>query len=125
MTAILAVALGGAVGALLRYAVSHFIQQSGGVHIGYSTLAVIVSGALALGFLARMYAPPHGSHVAFLALTVGLCGGYTTFSTFTLEMFTLVERGQVVRAISYAFVSVMFSYAALALGYGAAKTLRP
>jgi fluoride ion exporter CrcB/FEX len=40
-------------------------------------------------------------------------------------MFTLVERGQVVRAISYAFVSVMFSYAALALGYGAAKTLRP
>jgi CrcB protein len=123
--AIGAVALGGAIGAVLRYGVAGLVQQSTGAAIGLGTLAVNVSGALALGFLARMYAPPHGSPILFLALTVGLCGGYTTFSTFSLDMFTLVERGQALRAIMYAFVTVMLSYGALAIGYGTARVLRP
>ena len=123
--ALLAVAVGGALGAVLRYLVAFGVQQSTAGAIGYGTLVVNVSGALALGFLARMFAPPHGSHVTFLALTVGLCGGYTTFSTFTLDMFTLVERGQALRAVAYAAVSVVMSYAALAFGYGVAKAVRP
>jgi CrcB protein len=91
----------------------------------WSTFTVNVTGALALGFLARYFAPPHGSPTLFLALTVGLCGGYTTFSTFALDMFTLAERGEFGRAVLYAVASVALSYGALALGYQAARMLRP
>jgi len=91
----------------------------------WSTFTVNVTGALALGFLARHFAPPHGSPTLFLALTVGLCGGYTTFSTFTLDMFTLAERNEMGRAALYALVSVVVSFAALVAGYQAARLLRP
>ncbi len=125
MKPVLAVALGGAIGSVLRFMVANLILKSTGGTIGYGTLVVNVTGALALGFLARFWAPPHGSHLTFLALTVGLCGGYTTFSTFSLDMFTLVERGQVTKAILYAVGSVVLSYGALASGYFAARILRP
>jgi CrcB protein len=125
MRSIVAVAIGGAIGAVMRFVVANLVQQATAGAIGYGTLAVNVTGGLALGFLARMLAPPHASHTLFLALTVGLCGGYTTFSTFSLDMLTLVERGQALRAVSYAFVSVALSYFALAFGYGIAKSIRP
>src|SRR5687768_13399553 len=89
----------------------------------WGTFAVNVTGSLALGFLARYFGPPHGSETLFLALTVGLCGGYTTFSTFTLDMLTMVERGEAGRAAIYAVASVLVAYAALALGYQAARVL--
>src|SRR5687768_7542864 len=99
MKSILFVALGGALGSVLRYLVGIAFLRPGFNDLPWGTLAVNVSGALALGFLARYFAPPHASPALFLALTVGLCGGYTTFSTFTLDMFTLVERGSASRAI--------------------------
>jgi len=91
----------------------------------WGSFAVNVSGALALGFLARYFGPPHGSSTLFLGLTVGLCGGYTTFSTFALDLYTLAERGSTGRAAIYAFLSVTVSYTALVLGYQAARVLRP
>ncbi len=124
MTPVLAVALGGAVGSVLRYWVGLAVLRGGyGPPLG--TFVVNVAGALALGFLARYFAPPHGSQVLFLALTVGLCGGFTTFSTFSLDMFTLVERGAAGRAAFYALASVGLSYFALWLGYLTARALRP
>jgi CrcB protein len=118
------VALGGATGSVLRYLVGALLLRPGPV-IPWSTLAVNVVGSLALGFLARYFAPPHGSQTLFLALTVGLCGGFTTFSTFSLDMFTLVERGALGRALLYALASVALSYGALVIGYQVARTLRP
>ena len=91
----------------------------------WGTLAVNVAGSLALGFLGRYFAPPHGSHSVFLLLTVGFCGGFTTFSTFSLDSFTLIERGASMRALGYVLASVVFSYAALVGGYMAARSLRP
>lgn len=125
MLPLAAVAIGGAVGSALRYLVNEWLLKSTGAALGYGTLLVNVTGALALGFLARFLAPPHGSHLMFLALTVGLCGGYTTFSTFSLDMLTFVERGQALRAAAYAFASVALAYGALAFGYGLARSLRP
>ena len=125
MTSILFVALGGALGSVLRYLVGIAFLRPGFSGLPWGTFTVNVSGALALGFLARFFAPPHASPGVFLALTVGLCGGYTTFSTFTLDMFTLVERGSAGRAILYALASVVLSYGALAMGYMIARTLRP
>ena len=125
MRALIAVALGGAIGSVLRYAVGAVLLRPGRGGLPWGTLVVNVTGSLALGFLARYFGPPHGSETLFLALTVGLCGGYTTFSTFTLDMLTMVERGEAGRAMLYAGVSVLLAYAALALGYGAARVLRP
>lgn len=87
-------------------------------------MTVNITGSLALGFLGRYFAPPHGSHAVFLFVTVGLCGGYTTFSTFALDAFTLVERGVSVRAAAYLLLSVADSYLALIAGYVSARSLR-
>jgi CrcB protein len=125
MRALLAVGAGGALGAVLRFLVGDAILKATAGAIGYGTVIVNVTGAFALGFVARYWAPPHGSHTLFLALTVGLCGGYTTFSTFSLDMFTLVERGQFLRALGYAFVTVALAYGALVVGYTVARQLRP
>lgn len=125
MKSILAVALGGAAGSVLRYLVGLALLRSGVSALHWGTFTVNVSGALALGFLARYWGPPHGTPTLFLLLTVGVCGGFTTFSTFTLDMFTMVERGAPGRAAVYALASVSLSLAALALGYQLARSLRP
>lgn len=91
----------------------------------WGTALVNVTGSLALGFLGRYFAPPNGSHPLFLFFTVGLCGGYTTFSTFALDAFTLVERGALARAAAYVLGSVVVSYVALVIGYMAARAWRP
>ena len=125
MKSLLVVALGGALGSVLRYGVGLAFLRAGVAAVAVATFAVNVTGSFALGFLARYFAPPLGSPVLFLALTVGLCGGYTTFSTFTLDLFTLAERGAMGRALLYALASVAVSYAALVVGYQLARTLRP
>ena len=109
----------------MRYAVGSVWLRSAALGFPWGTLFVNVTGSLALGFLARYFGPPHGSHTTFLFLTVGLCGGYTTFSTFTLETFTLVQGGAALRALGYVLVSVVLSYIALMGGYALAKPLHP
>jgi CrcB protein len=118
----IAVVAGGALGAALRYAVGSLWLAGA---FPWGTLVVNVTGSFALGFLARYFGPPHASHTAFLFLTVGLCGGYTTFSTFTLDTFALVEGRAVLRALAYVAASVLISYTALVLGYHLARLIRP
>ena len=119
----LAVMIGGAAGCALRFAIGTWLTPSS-LDFPWTTLVVNVTGSLALGFLGRYFAPPHASHSLFLLLTVGFCGGYTTFSTFTLDAFTLVERGTPLRAAIYAIASMLASYVALVAGYLAARSLR-
>ena len=121
----LAVLAGGALGSALRYAVGRAWLAPTSLTFPWGTVFVNVTGSMALGFLARYFAPPAGSHALFLFLTVGLCGGYTTFATFTLDAFALVERGAAVRAGAYVGASVVGSYVALVAGYAAARALRP
>lgn len=122
---VFAVAAGGAIGSALRYLVTIALLRPSVNALPWGTFTVNVTGALMLGFLARYFAPPYASSPLVLALTLGLCGGYTTFSTFTLEMFTLIERGTVGRGILYAVGSVVMSYGAFAIGHLAARILRP
>ena len=125
MKALAIVALGGGVGTALRYLVGLATVRAGLTTLPVGTFAVNVTGSLALGFLARYFAPPHGSTTVFAALTVGLCGGFTTFSTFALDLFAMVERQQIGRAATYAIASVALSYGALALGFVLARAARP
>ena len=125
MKSVIAVAMGGAVGSALRYLTSISLQRPNVSTLPWGTLTVNVVGALALGFITRYFIQPHTSPTLYLALTVGLCGGFTTFSTLTLEVFTLVERGAVGRGILYASGSVVLSYVAFVIGHLAGRTFRP
>ena len=121
----LAVAVGGAIGSLLRYGIAGVWLSPASLDFPWGTMAVNVTGSFALGFLGRYFAPPHAPHAWFLFFTVGICGGYTTFSTFALDTFTLVERSVTLRAAGYVVCTVIGSYLAVILGYIAARSIRP
>jgi len=121
----LAVLAGGAIRSALRYAIAGMWLAPGSQNFPWGTMIVNVTGSMALGFLGRYFASPHGSPALFLFLTVGICGGYTTFSTFTLDAFAMAERGAATRATLYILASVVLSYVALFAGYAFARALRP
>ncbi|HEY5492001.1 MAG TPA: fluoride efflux transporter CrcB [Gemmatimonadaceae bacterium] len=121
MRMLLAVALGSAVGGVARFLLSAWIQQRTATSFPYATLLVNVSGSLALGFLATWTFETAGVSSELRALlTTGLCGGYTTFSSFSLETVALAEEGALGRAAAYVALSVVLSVMAALLGvYGA------
>ena len=111
-----AVALGGAIGAIGRYAVgvatTRLVQ-------GFPLGAVIVNvlGSFAMGLLVEALALRFSVSPELRALlAVGLLGSFTTFSTFSLDVVTLVERGRIGAAALYLGVSVTFSVLALVAG---------
>ncbi|HYD25466.1 MAG TPA: fluoride efflux transporter CrcB [Croceibacterium sp.] len=115
------VALGGAIGAVLRYqagrAMTHWLGPAAVTAFPWATLAVNVAGSLAMGLLAGFLAR-HGSggEPWRLFVGVGVLGGFTTFSAFSLELMLLIERGQAPQAFVYAAVSVLAGLSALYLG---------
>lgn len=118
------VALGSALGGSARYALSLWIQRTSSGTFPVATFLINVTGSFALGFLARgVTATPAWSPAMRLALTTGFCGGYTTFSTFSLETYTLLESGQWRQASLYVVLSVVVSVAAMYAGVLAARAV--
>jgi CrcB protein len=116
--ATLLVAAGGAAGSVARHLVSQALAgAAGGVPLG--TLAVNVVGSFVLGLVLAL-APAGPDGAARLLVGVGVCGGFTTFSTFSAELVALAERGAVGRAAGYAAASLalglLATVAGLALG---------
>ena len=116
---LLLVALGSAVGGALRFAVGTALAPRSPLAFPTATLLVNVSGSLLLGLLLRDVRGPGDPTALRLALTVGLCGGFTTFSTFGLETVRLAQGGAPARAALYVVLSVGLSLAAVAVGLGA------
>lgn len=118
------IGVGSAIGGILRYLLSVALQQRAGSAFPVGTLVVNISGSLALGFLVR-YAvgTPAISAELRAFLTIGLCGGYTTFSTYSFETATLIEDGDYRRAAGYAVVSVAAALAGTFLGFAGARAL--
>lgn len=115
------VAIGGAIGAVLRYqvgrGVTHWLGVQAVTAFPWATLIVNITGSLAMGLLAGWLARYGESGEPMrLLLGVGVLGGFTTFSAFSLEMMMLVERGQAGQAFVYAAVSVLAGLSALYIG---------
>ena len=110
-----AVAFGGAAGSVLRYLVSLGMK---GVKLDFpiATLLVNVTGCLLIGLFVRVFSTAGSSPVVRAALTVGFCGGFTTFSTFSAEFITLVQGGRELRAVVYVVMSVTSGILATLLG---------
>lgn len=117
MNQILAIASGGAVGAVLRYWVSNGIHAFTGRGFPYGTLGVNVLGSLAMGFLFVWLLERLSDDLSLRAfLLIGLLGAFTTFSTFSVETLNLMESGQFAKALVNILVSVVLCIAAAALG---------
>jgi len=114
MPAIFLVMLGGAVGSAARLLVSRLSLSLFGPGYPWGTLAVNVFGGLLMGVLAGMLARfvSGGEHLRLL-LAVGVLGGFTTFSSFALEVVLMVERGDWVVAFGYILASVLGATLAL------------
>ncbi|WP_121115153.1 fluoride efflux transporter CrcB [Croceibacterium ferulae] len=123
----LSVALGGGIGALLRYQAGRWMTAllgPGMVSVfPFATLVVNAVGSIAMGVLAGVLARGGGSEQARLLLGVGLLGGFTTFSAFSLEMVLLIERGQLLFAMLYLILSVGLGISGLMIGLNMMRML--
>jgi CrcB protein len=109
------VALGGALGTVARWLLSSwFPAPTGGVP--WVTLGINVAGSFLLGFLTRYFVAQGAAPMLVTALTVGVCGGFTTFSAFSGDALRLIQEGHWGKAAVYVLGSVTLSLAAVALG---------
>lgn len=113
---------GGAIGAALRFQATQLAIRTG--HTGYpvATLSVNVIGGLMMGALAALVLKGHVTEPLRLFLGVGVLGGFTTFSAFSLELFQMIERGALLPAFGYSLASVLLSLGAVAIGFGMARS---
>jgi CrcB protein len=120
LTNFLMVAAGGAVGSVTRYAVGFYGMRWWQHAFPLGTFLVNVAGSLLIGLFAGWLAahPEQDAHptVRFL-LMAGFCGGFTTFSAFSLETFNLLKTGQAMLAFAYIALSVLVCVGGSALGY--------
>jgi CrcB protein len=124
MTQVLAIAAGGAIGALLRYWTSVAVHSRLGAGFPYGTLVVNVLGSLLMGFLYIWFIDRLAVGPAMRAfLFIGLLGAFTTFSTFSIETLNLMEAGQPGKAAINVIVSVTVCVAAAGLGVLTARQL--
>jgi CrcB protein len=111
---IFAVAIGGALGSVARYLVAIGSGRLFGSDFPFGTLIINVTGSALIGVFTGLFATRWDLPPAMrIFLTVGICGGYTTFSTFSLDAWYLIERGQSIAAVAYMVLSVAVSLAAL------------
>jgi CrcB protein len=122
----LLIAVGGALGSLARYWISEALALALGPAFPWGTLLVNVTGSFVIGLAAggtigdmRLIASPFVRHFVM----VGLCGGYTTFSAFSLQTVSMLQAGDVGRASLNVFASVATCLVATWAGYALAAAL--
>lgn len=121
----LLIMLGGAVGTLVRYLISALISASPH-ELPWSTIGINVAGSFVIGFFGTLTLASGRfpvSENSRLLVMVGLCGGFTTFSSFSLQTFDLLRNGSIFRAAINVFVSVALCICAVALGHAIAAHL--
>jgi CrcB protein len=121
---LLAVAVGGGLGSLLRYFVAGAIQSAAWPGYPWGIFIVNITGGLAMGIIVEMAALKISMTPEVRSfLTVGVLGGYTTFSTFSLDSVLLIQRGAYASAAAYIVGSVVLSILALFAGLWLVRTI--
>lgn len=122
MINILAVGIGGAIGSILRYLVSLLVKFP----FPWATLIVNIAGSAILGFLvASSFFSGDDKSPIRLMLLVGFCGGFTTFSTFSLQTLNLMQAGQLLEACLNILFNLLGCLTFTFLGYWLARLLMP
>lgn len=114
----IAVIIGGAVGALLRFLLSTVINQALPKNYPWGIWVVNILGCFAMGIIAALFAHKH-MNSAFLraGIVIGVLGGFTTFSSFSLDTFTLYQNSMQLTAVFYVISTVVLSILATWLGF--------
>ena len=113
------VALGSAIGGVLRYLIVPVAQRWYATGFPGGTLTVNILGSLVIGFVVRLANVEAITPEARVFLTVGICGGFTTFSSFSMESVELMQSGQWARAGIYVLASVACCFLATFAGWSA------
>jgi fluoride exporter len=115
MNNILLVGLGGALGSMLRYATTLLLPVK---DFPIATLLVNVIGSFIIGVVIALSVKDHNFSANWkLFLSTGICGGFTTFSAFSLENVSLFQNGKYMLALSYILLSITLGIAATWLGF--------
>ena len=120
---VVGVALAGSVGAVVRFVIDSALRARSGSSLPWPTVLINVTGSLLLGLLtgAVLF---HDAPAEMLTIVgVGFCGGFTTFSTFSLESALMIERGELGSAAAYIAGSVVVSILALFAGLHLIRTV--
>jgi CrcB protein len=124
MTA-LYVALGGALGAVARYGIGNWISDRAAPGFPWGTLVVNVVGSFLIGVAIRWFDALDVGTGARALVIVGIFGGFTTFSTFSYEVVSLIQAGEGTRAALYAGGSLVLGLLAVLAGIGIAGSFLP
>jgi len=120
------VAIGGALGSVARFWLASSMAVLTGAEFPWGTLLINIIGSFVISFFgmltgtAARFAVPYEARVF---VTVGLCGGFTTFSSFSVQTIELIRTGQPGRALLYVAASVILCLGACALGFTAAQAI--
>lgn len=124
MGVIAAVGVGGGIGALIRYFMASWIQPSWWPGFPFGIFVVNISGGLVMGLITALAALKLQMTPEVRAfLTTGILGGYTTFSTFSLDSALLIERGAWGQAVTYVVASTVLSILAIFVGFWTVRAL--
>ncbi|WP_165219719.1 fluoride efflux transporter CrcB [Affinirhizobium pseudoryzae] len=124
MVNILIVAVGGAFGSVCRYLTGILMTRLLGLAFPWGTLTVNIVGSFAIGFLTELVARRLNASMEMrLLIVVGFLGGFTTFSSFSLDTMVLFERGATAAALVYVIASVVLSLTAAFAGLSVGRTL--
>lgn len=121
---VLAVFIGGGIGAALRYLVSLWADKKFGLTY-WATFLINALGCLFLGFIATFaILHPNSSFAQFkIFLATGIAGGFTTFSTFSLENIMLLKEGNVLKSLNYMTLSLFFGIVGIYIGFWLANNI--
>ena len=117
MTQALAIGIGGAIGSLLRFWMSTWVHSFVGRGFPYGTLTVNVLGCLVMGVLFVLFTERFSDSTVLRAgILIGVIGGFTTFSSFSIETFNLIEQGAHLKALANAAGSLVLCIGATWMG---------